>query len=325
MKQKKQAIQTILILIILLISRPAFSEVIEKIYAVVNGELITLSELKNTEIEMTRVLARQYKGEELAKEVEQMKKSLLERLIEQKVLLSYARDKNYDVDGSIELIIKNIKKENDIKSDEELKSAIASQGMDYNEWIKQLKETHIQQRFIHDEIGSKINIDSAAIMEHYKKNIKDYTNPSKMSLNCIFLSKENYIDPNALTEKKNAIDAELEAGKATFKEIAEKYSELPGAENKYYLGEFKQGELDAKIEEASLKLKQGEHSGWIETDTGWYITQMVKFTEPQLIEYKKVRTEIENKLRNEEQNKKLREYLKELRKSSHVKIYEQEK
>ncbi|UCH97294.1 MAG: hypothetical protein JSV88_10695, partial [Candidatus Aminicenantes bacterium] len=89
------------------------------------------------------------------------------------------------------------------------------------------------------------------------------------------------------------------------------------------LGEFKKGELDAKIEEVSFKLKKGEHSPWIETENAWYITQMINLTEPQPVEYKSVREEIENKLKMAEQEKLLKEYLEQLKKESHIKIYEQ--
>jgi parvulin-like peptidyl-prolyl isomerase len=158
-------------------------------------------------------------------------------------------------------------------------------------------------------------------MENYKKNIADYTLPEKYTLNCIFLNKENYLAPSALEEKKKTIDAELE--KTSFEEIAKKYSELPSEDNKYFLGEFKQGELDAKIEEASFQLKEGEHSDWIVTENGFYMTQLIKRTESQLVEYKLVREEIENKLKMAEQEKLLKEYIKQLKKDSHIKIYEE--
>jgi parvulin-like peptidyl-prolyl isomerase len=288
---------------------------------VVNGEIITYSELKSAEIEMTRYLAQQYEGEELEKQVNEMKKNLLNRLIEQKLLLSYAIEKDYDVDGILELIIKDIKKQNNINTDEELKAALASQGLDYDQWKKQLRETQVQQQFIREKIGPKVKIDSSTIMEHYKKNIDDYTIPAKFSLNCIFLNKENYLSPSALKEKMKTIDAELETN--PFIEIAKKYSELPSEDNNYFLGEFKKGELDAKIEEASFQLKEGEHSGWIETETGFYITQLFKRTESKLVEYKLVREEIENKLKMAEQEKLLKEYIEQLKKESHIKIYEE--
>jgi parvulin-like peptidyl-prolyl isomerase len=322
MKIKKQLILTALT-ILLISSGPffGFAEIIDKIFAVVNGEIITYSELKNAENEMTRFLAQQYQGEELEKQVNEMKKNLLNSMIEQKLILSYAKEEDYDVDGVVELIIKDIKKQNNINTDEELKAALASQGLDYDQWKKQLKETQTQQRFIQQQIGPKINIDSSSIMEYYKKNINDYTIPAKISLNCIFLNKENYLAPSALEEKKKTIDAELE--KTSFEEAAKKYSELPSEDNNYFLGEFKQGELDAKIEEASLKLKKGEYSDWIETENGFYITQLFNRTESKLVEYKLVREEIENKLKMAEQEKLLKEYIKQLKKESHIKIYEE--
>jgi len=322
MKIKKQLILTALT-ILLISSGPffGFPELIDKIFAVVNGEIITYSELKSSEIEMTRYLSQQYQGEELEKQLDEMKKNLLNRLIEQKLLLSYAKEKDYDVDGIVELIIKDIKKQNNINSDEELKAALASQGLDYDDWKQQLKETQTQQQFIREKIGPKVNIDSSAIMEYYKKNIDEYTVPTKYSLDCIFLNKENYLSPSALQEKMKTIDAELETN--PFEETAKKFSELPGEDNNYFLGEFKEGELDAKIEEASYGLKEGEHSGWIETAKGYYITQLIKRTESTVTEYKLVREEIENKLKMAEQEKLLKEYIEQLKKESHIKIYEE--
>ncbi len=317
----KRRLLLILSLLIINCLQPLLNaEVVEKIQAVVNGEIITYSELKNAEIEMSRVLAQQYKGDELQTQIEKMKNELLDRLIEQKVVLSFAREKNYDVDGDIEMIIKNIKKENNINTDEELQQAIASQGIDYQEWKKQLKESRIQQRYIFQEIGAKINVDNATIMDYYKKNASKYTTTAKLSLNCIFLNKANYPTDESLKAKMATIDAELP--QLGFIEAAKKYSELPVNENNYFLGEFKKGELDAKIEDASINLKKDEHSPWIDSNTGWYMTQLVSYTEPQLAEFKSVRDEIERQLREVEQDAKMGEFLQDLKKQSHIKIYE---
>lgn len=302
------------------------AEVIEKIYAVVNGEIITYSDLKNTEIEMTRAIKQQNPGmteEQLTKKVDEMKKGLLDQMIEQKLLLSAAKEKNYDVDAELEMIIKDIKKQYNMNSDDELKQAIHSQGLDYDEWLKQLKDTSLQHRLIREEIGYKIKIDNSQIMEYYKNNIKEYTKPQELSLNCIYLDKAQNIDAQALSNKMQTIEAELATG--NFEEVAKKYSQLQGTENNYFLGRFKQGELDPKLEEAVQNLKQGEHSSWIETDTGWYIIQLLERKEPEVLEYKTVRNDIENLLMGKEQEIKIKEYLEQLRKDSLIKIYEEYK
>jgi parvulin-like peptidyl-prolyl isomerase len=221
------------------------------------------------------------------------------------------------------MIIKDIKKQYNMNSDDELKQAILSQGLDYDEWLKQLKDTTLQHRLIREEIGYKIKIDNAQIMEYYKNNIKDYTKPQELALDCIYLDKSQNTDLQTLSNTKLSIDSELATG--TFEEVAQKYSQLQGTENKYYLGRFKQGELDAKLEQAVQNLKQGERSSWIETDTGWYILRLVERKEPELIEYKTVRSDIENLLMGQEQDVKIKEYLEQLKKDSLIHIYEEYK
>ncbi len=314
-------IPVILILTILVNNLPAYGETIEKIFAVVNGELITYSELKGAEAEFTRALTQQYEGEELEKQIADMKKNLLDSLINQKVILSFARDKNYDVDGEVDLTIKNLKKQNNITSDDDLKRALAQQGMDYDNWKKQLGENIMQRRYIGEMIGQKINdsIDNSDIMAYYKSNIKEYTIPAKNKLNCIFLDKTQFITPESLEEKKQTIDDQLKSH--DFITVAKVYSMLPGAENSYYLGEFKVGELDPAIEKAASTLKPNEYSGWVETESGWYLIQLVEHEESKLVEYQKVRDDIEIKLKMELQEKEVAILVEQLKKDSHIKIY----
>lgn len=328
MRLKKTLILPILTILAINLSGFAYSapaELIEKIYAVVNGELITYSELKLAENEMSRVLRQQYQdNEELLKQnLEEMKKNLLERLIEQKMILSVAKERNYDVEPEIEIILKDIKKQNNIGSDEELKQAIEAQGMDYTKWRQQLKETSMQHRLIREEIGYKIKIDNSQIMEYYKQNMKDYTKPMEFSINCIYLDKAQALNDEVLAEKRQTIDGELLNN--PFVETAKKYSQLPGTENNYYLGRYKAGELNAKIEEAASKLDKEKYSSWIETDTGWYIIQLLERKEPELMEYKTVRSEIEETLMAQEQNVKLKDYVEQLKKDSHIRILEEYK
>ncbi len=304
---------------------PAPAEVIEKIYAVVNGEIVTYSELKLSENEMTRMIRQQFQDDEkmMNQKIDEMKKGLLQQLIEQKLVLSVAKEKNYDVEHEVELIVKDIKKQNNMNSDEELKQAIQAQGMDYKEWRKQLKETSMQHRLVREEIGYKIKIDNSQIMAHYREHIDDYTKPMEFSLNCIYLDKAQALDEAALAGKRKTIDTELQTG--TFEDVAKKNSQLPGADNNYFLGAFNEGELDMKLEDAAKKIEKGKYSSWIETESGWYIIQVIERTEPELMEYKTVRSEIEKTIQAREQAVKLKEYVEQLKKDSHIKIYEEYK
>ena len=310
----------ILILIIHMLSFSVLhSEVVEEIYAVINEETITFSEYQNAENSMIKQLQTQYQGKALQKAIQEMKSELINQLIEHKLILSKAKEKNYDVENEIKMIIEEIKKQNNLKTDEDLRRALQTEGITMEEFKQQQKIVRMQQRMIYEEITSKIKIDSPEIMEYYKKNLADYTKPIEISLNCIFLKKEYYFDKQALLKKRNEISAKLNT--ADFKAIAETYSELEGVENKIYLGNFKQGELDENIEKAALKLKLNEHSLWIETENGWYIIQLIGKKEPELVSYEQVREKIKNNLLQEKQEVELQKFIEELKKESYIKIY----
>ncbi|MBN2399981.1 MAG: peptidyl-prolyl cis-trans isomerase [Candidatus Aminicenantes bacterium] len=292
------------------------AETIEEIYAVVNDEVITGSELKQFETDMLRALHAQLEGEKLEEALLEMKNNLLNKLIEQKLLMSKIKEKNYNVDSDVEMIIQDIKKQYNFASDEDLKNALRQEGIEFGAWKEQWKERRKQERLVAEEVGSKIKVDNPQIMEYYRSHPEQYTIPAEMTLNCIFLEKS--AGNLKLQETMDLISAELKPG--LFESVAKKYSQLPDAENNVALGKFKKGELDKNLEDAALKLKKDEYSGWIETDKGWYIIQLADFSPDRLQEVKDVREDILYKLREEQQQIKLKEYIEQLKKDSYIKI-----
>jgi parvulin-like peptidyl-prolyl isomerase len=168
-------------------------------------------------------------------------------------------------------------------------------------------------------VGSKIKIDNPQIMEYYRKYQEQFTVPAEITLNCIYLKKN--VDGAMPQEKMDLIAAELKPG--LFEETAKKHSELPDAANTIVLGQFKKGELDKNLEDAALKLKKDEYSGWIETDNGWYIVQLANFTDARVREVKDVREDIIQKLREDQQQVMLKDYMAQLKKESYIKILKQ--
>jgi parvulin-like peptidyl-prolyl isomerase len=292
------------------------AEIIEEIYAVVNDEAITGSDLKKFEMEMLRSLQAEMEGEKLEQAIREAKKELLNKFIEQKLLISKVKEKNYDVDADVETIIQEIKKQNNLASDDDLKKALATEGIEFAAWKDMWRERRKQERLVWDEVGSKIKIDNPQIMDYYRKNAAKYTVPAEFTLNCIYLKKN--ADGSKPQEKMDLVAAELKPG--LFADVAKKHSELPDAANTIALGKFKKGELDKKLEEAALGLKKDEYSGWIETDNGWYIIQLAEFSPEHVSEVKDVREEIIQTLREEQQQVKLKDYIAQLKKESYIKI-----
>ena len=157
----------------------------------VNDEAITGTELKKFEMEMVRSLQAELEGEKLEQALRELKKELLNKFIEQKLLLSKVKEKNYDVDADVETIIQEIKKQNNIASDDDLKKALAGEGIEFAAWKDMWKDRRKQERLVWDEVGSKIKIDNPQIMEYYRKNTDRFTVPAEFTLNCIYLKKND--------------------------------------------------------------------------------------------------------------------------------------
>jgi peptidyl-prolyl cis-trans isomerase SurA len=292
------------------------AETVEEIYAVVNDEVITGSELRKFEQDMLRALQSQLEGEKLEQATQELKKDLLNKYIEQKLLLSKIKEKNYNVDSDVEMIVQDIKKQYNFASDDDLKRALESEGIEFGAWKEQWKERRKQDRLVSEEVGSKIKVDNAQIMDYYRKNPEQFTVPAEITLNCIFLKTGT--EGQKPQEKMDQVTTELKP--ELFEQVAKKYSELPDAQNSIALGKFKKGELDKNLESEALKLKKNEYSGWIETAGGWYIIQLVDFSADRLQEFKEAREEIMRKLREEQQQIKLKEYIVQLKKVSYIKI-----
>ncbi|MCK4889700.1 MAG: peptidylprolyl isomerase, partial [Candidatus Aminicenantes bacterium] len=271
----------------------ANADTIEGIYAIVNDEIITFSELENFRKGMTIELQNRFSGAELRDEIDKMKSGLLDLVIGRKVLISKAKEKNYDMNQYLELVIKEIMVRNKLETKDDLLMALKSQGISYEDFKKQRLDQLMQEKFIQESLGSRIVIDTSEIISFYKENIKKYTIPSKFKLNCIFLNKDHYFTEESIKSKSETITDKLKVSN-DFIKTAKEYSELEGESNNYELGTFSKGELDFDLEKAATILAVSKFSDWIKTETGWYIIQLIDRTEPKLKEYKKVKKQIEN-------------------------------
>jgi len=313
---------TLILLLSFLFMVPVSSiigDTVEGIYAIVNDEIITYSELENFKNGMMTELKSRFSGKELTNEINKMKSNLLDLVIGRKVILSKAKEKKYDMSQYLDIVIEDIMKRNNIATKEDLIKALNSQGISYDEFKKQRLEQLMQEKFIQESLGTRINVDTSEIISYYKKNISKYTAPVKYKLNCIFLNKEHYFTDEAISVKKKEIAKKISISN-DFISVAKKFSELEGTNNNYELGTFSKGELDSALEKSASKLLLSKFSDWIETDNGWYIIQLADKTLPMVKEYKSVKKDIENKIYEKKRGKEIKLLVEELKNESYIKI-----
>jgi peptidyl-prolyl cis-trans isomerase SurA len=293
-------------------------EVVEAIVAIVNDDVITMSEYKAEYNGLYEAIRAQVPEEQFSEVWQQRRTALLDQMITSILLLQEARNKGINVAEQLRMTIENIKKENNMENDADLIREIQAQGMDYETWKARLEEDILRQGIIYSEVRASLVFDDSDIVEYYNVHPEEFTDPLEYSLKAVFVAKEGRSAEEAEARKKEIKD-KLDAG-GEMAAVAAEYSEGPEKESGGDLGSFKTGELAENLESQVKDLEQGQMTDWIDVGTGWYLIQLAERKEPRLQTFEEAREAIQEKLYQNAEQDKMVEYMKTLRETSYIKI-----
>jgi peptidyl-prolyl cis-trans isomerase SurA len=296
----------------------AAQEIVEEIVAVVNDEIITLSDFKREYAIKAQQAQAQLQGDELEKALAQVKTALLDAMITDRLLLQMAKEKNFNITEQLKMTIDNIKKENGIETDEELRRAVRGQGLDYDTWLKDMEETILKQSVIYSEVNKSLVIDEAQVIEYYKSHKSEFVQPAEYKVRAVYLSLTEREGP-ALEAYKAEITGKIKGG-LDFTQAAETYSDAPLKETKGDLGTLVVGQIDKTLETALEPLKSGEISNWIQAKNGWYMLRVEDRKESRTKSFEEAKRDIEQKMTSALQEVKFKEFMQGLKKRSFIKI-----
>ena len=190
-------------------------DVVDAIVAIVNDEVITLTDYFREHDMIYDALRSQFQGEEFSKRYKIEKEGLLERMITDRLLLHEATkldiQSTANTDEQIRIMIDNIKKQYNIASDEDLKRMMAQQGVDYNSWIAQQEKIVLQQALIFSEVGRSIAIDETDVVNYYDLHPDEFTELPTYKLKGIYVSSGDKSAEEAQA-KMEEIDKMIAAG-----------------------------------------------------------------------------------------------------------------
>ncbi len=304
-------------LAIAVLAGPGAGQVVEEIVAIVNDDIITLSEVRAQHEVMIQTLRAQLQGEEYEKQYTRLKGELVNNMITDLLLLQAARERQLNVQEQVKLSIDALKKENNMETDEDLRRALQGQGMTLEEFTRQMQDQILKSAIIYSEVDSKIVIDDAEVAQYYRLHPDEFTEPEEYTLEAVYLSFEGRSEEESEARRKEVSEKLKDAD---FAALASEFSDSPMKEAKGDLGTFKKGELDKILEDAVSGLKKGETSPWIKARNGWYLARMKERKESRLRSFEEVKQEVMAKIGSERKAKLLDQYLKDLRAKSFIKI-----
>jgi parvulin-like peptidyl-prolyl isomerase len=296
----------------------AAGQVVEEIVAIVNDDVITLSEFRAYHDSVYQMLRSQFQGEEFDKQYERVKAGMLDTMITDLLLLQMAKKKQFNVGEEVKNYIDRLKRENNIETDAQFQQALLQQGIPYDQFLRQVEENLLRQLIVSQEVDRTISVDETEGVNYYKLNQAEFVEPEEYKLRGIYLSTETRT-PEEAESRKAEISEKLSSG-ADFTALAAELGDSPLKENQGDLGFIKKGELDKTLEEAVIMLKPGEMTPWVQAKNGWYLLRLEEKKESRQKTYEEVKKEIWEKLFSQKRTQKLDEFLKNLRAKNYVKI-----
>ena len=305
-------------------SAQAKGTVIEEIVARVNNGAITLSDIQKAEQSMHEEIAHDCQGcasEKVDEIYKEKQKDLLRDLIDQALLVERAKDMGISVETEVIKRLDEIRKQNNLGSMEEFEKAVESQGMGWEDFKAQIRNSLLTQEVIRREVGSHINIPSEDVKKYYEEHQKDFVRPEQVALSEIFLSTEGKSPEEMASVEKKAEDLRNRVVKGEdFNEIAKHFSEGSTAKDGGELGIFEHGQLSKQLEDIAFKMDKGQMTDVIQTKTGFEVLRVEAHFQAGLQPLDKVENEIMNRIYSQKMQPTMREYLGQLREQSYVMV-----
>ena len=308
---------------------PAAEEVINGIAAIVNGDVVTFSQVRELVAAQQRSASEIYQGEELQKKIKEMRDHAIQDLIDRDLILQEFKKKefnipSYIVDDSIQRIIRQ-----EFGGDRTaFVKTLQAQGYTMARFRDNEKDKITVQAMRQSKTSENIIVSPVKIREYYEKHSASYSTPAQIKLRMIVLKEGDSSSGNgdasataSISKKQMAAEIrEKLAGGAEFDRLAQMYSEDSTNESGGDWGWVERKTLNEELAKVAFSLKTSEISPIIPLDNAYYIL-MVEATKPAVTKpLSEVQPEIVQALVQEEKLKGQERWLKELRAKAYIKI-----
>jgi parvulin-like peptidyl-prolyl isomerase len=314
-----------LILAVLLIGASAAAEVTDRIVAVINDEIITLSEFNRGFEPYAKNIKAGYKGNNLEDVMAKSKASFLQRLIDQMLIEQEAKKAGMGMasikDAEVMDIISNMLAKNNTSMEIYLKK-LADEGKTLESVKKDIKEQLLRMRLLKREVQAKILVTDQEIGEYYDKHRQDYEGKEAVHIKLILLpvpaGMSNAVR-EAARDRAQQLHTRILNGEP-FEQLAAQYSQGPAAAQGGDIGFVERGVILPDVEKVAFSLPVGQVSGVIETELGFQILTVVDKRGAGLKPFTVVREEIKATIEEEKITKKYDEWIEGIRKKSFIDV-----
>jgi peptidyl-prolyl cis-trans isomerase SurA len=250
---------------------------IDKVVAVVNDEVITLSEIQKEGKPIIQRIRDELSEDRRANQMQITQRQILDALILRRLQLQEAKKEKIVVEQSeVTTTIEQIKKERGLTSDAQLTEALARENLTLEEFKTKVGEQLTVDRLINRKVRTSVVVSDEEVARYSQTEADGSEKSPSMRIRDIFIGIPREPSPQDVAgARARAAEASerLKRGE-DFGKVAAEYSDGATARDGGDVGVIRQGDMDPVLERVAFSLKPGSISEVIHTPGGFHIIKV---------------------------------------------------
>lgn len=303
------------------------AEVVDKVVAVINNEVITLSELEEETAGLFRSMSKNHPDAPILDVLQEAREVTLNSMIERHLIQQKAKTYNVTVtDEDIDAAYEKMRNTMSLNPSE-FRLKLEKSGLTEESYRDKLKTQILQSRLLSYDVRSKIIVTEEMVLDYYDENYTSRVNKGGYYLLQMGFSWPETDDPEkkAANKQETLIRTErvykLAKNGQDFKLLAEKFSDLPSASDGGDIGIFTLDEMAPAMRDAVATLNPGELSKIIDTPSGYQFFKLLSGEENAIVvtaSFEAVKEEIREKIFDEKLKAAYSEWVKKLKEDAYI-------
>jgi peptidyl-prolyl cis-trans isomerase SurA len=313
-------ILTLPLLAALLTASPG--ELVDRVAATVDGEVVTLSEIEERGAAELRRAAALPLGPERDEAHARALRRAFDQIVSEKLVEKQAKALQLEVtETQIDAAIEDIKSRNHF-DDDQLARALESQGLDRPTFRAQIRRELENYQVMQAKVRSRVKVTDDDLKNYYQTHPQEYGGEPELHVRHIFLplpdgsSKADEAKVRAAGER---VLQRLKTGE-DFATVAREVSKGPSAADGGDLGWLRRGTIQKALEDAAFALKDGQISGLIHAGPGLHVVKVEARRVGGARSFDDVKEEIRNRLLDEQVTATRQQVLDELRRGAVIEV-----
>jgi len=304
-------------------TRAAEPEVIDGVAAVVNGDVITFSQVQEVSGPRERTLREQFTGQELIDKIKEARLGALNDLIDRQLIVQEFKKKQFNIpEYVVDDQIANIIKDDFAGDRQAFLRTLNAQGYTVNKFRDMQRDKVIVGAMRQNNVKGNFNATPQQIQAYYDANKQEFVTPEQLKLRMIVLNADPLDANSADSTRKMAEEIRDKVkGGADFATMAKTYSMDGTAESGGDWGLIDRKTLNQQLTDVAFALSPGQTSQVVQIGDSFYILYCESKKESGVIPLPEVRAGIERKLEQAMRQKATQRWLDSLREKAFIKIY----